>query len=561
MCSAEKVSLCFQLTARSLSLTVCVYVCVCCHYYYPVCSQLRMARFTQTETRREQHPQPPHPAYSSLFLTGPGAAPTQHPLLLIPHQHQYAQIPFPKPMNGSESISIHPENGTMKDQDAIKLFIGQIPRNLEEKDLKPLFEQFGKIHELTVLKDRYTGMHKGCAFLTYCARESAIKAQNALHEQKTLPGMTRPIQVKPADSESRGEDRKLFVGMLNKQQTEEDVYRLFEPYGVIEECTVLRGPDGNSKGCAFVKFSTHAEAQSAISALHGSQTMPGASSSLVVKFADTDKERTVRRMQQMVGQFGIFNPAIALPFSTYSTYAHALMQQQAALMAASHGGYLAPSVAFPTTQIHQMGALNINSLPPTPMTPVSGLSSPPANITTSAVPSIVTPIVNGFTSIPHQPNGHPAVEAMYTNGLPTYSTQSPTAADTLQQAFTGVQQYTAIYPATTLTPIGQSLPQPPQVIQQQQQREGPEGCNLFIYHLPQEFGDNELMQMFLPFGTVISSKVFMDRATNQSKCFGFVSFDNPASAQAAIQAMNGFQIGMKRLKVQLKRPKDASRPY
>ncbi|XP_078115366.1 CUGBP Elav-like family member 5a isoform X11 [Sander vitreus] len=498
-----------------------------------------MARFTQTETRRQHHPQQLQPAYSSLVFTGPGVPPSQQPLLLIPHQHQYPQITFPKPMNGSEPISIHPESGNMKDQDAIKLFIGQIPRNLEEKDLKPLFEQFGKIHELTVLKDRYTGMHKGCAFLTYCARESAIKAQNALHEQKTLPGMTRPIQVKPADSESRG-DRKLFVGMLNKQQTEEDVYRLFEPYGVIEECTVLRGPDGNSKGCAFVKFSTHTEAQSAISALHGSQTMPGASSSLVVKFADTDKERTIRRMQQMVGQFGIFNPAIALPFSTYSSYAHALMQQQAAIMAASHGGYLTPSVAFPATQIHQMGALNINSLPPTTMTQVSG-DSPPANITTSAVPSIVTPIVNGFTGIPHQPNGHPSVETLYTNGLPPYSTQSPTAADTLQQAFTGVQQYTAIYPATTLTPIGQTLPQPPQVIQQQQQREGPEGCNLFIYHLPQEFGDNELMQMFLP--------------------FGFVSFDNPASAQAAIQAMNGFQIGMKRLKVQLKRPKDASRPY
>lgn len=46
-----------------------------------------------------------------------------------------------------------------------------------------------------------------------------------------------------------------------------------------------------------------------------------------------------------------------------------------------------------------------------------------------------------------------------------------------------------------------------------------------------------------------------------SLCPGFVSFDNPTSAQAAIQAMNGFQIGMKRLKVQLKRPKDANRPY
>ena len=42
---------------------------------------------------------------------------------------------------------------------------------------------------------------------------------------------------------------------------------------------------------------------------------------------------------------------------------------------------------------------------------------------------------------------------------------------------------------------------------------------------------------------------------------GFVSYDSPNSAVMAIQAMNGFQIGDKRLKVQLKRPKDANRPY
>ncbi|XP_067829699.1 CUGBP Elav-like family member 4 isoform X23 [Heptranchias perlo] len=437
-------------------------------------------------------------------------------------------------MNGlSHSQSTIP----MKDHDAIKLFIGQIPRNLEEKDLKPLFEEFGKIYELTVLKDRFTGMHKGCAFLTYCARDSALKAQSALHEQKTLPGMNRPIQVKPADSEGRG-DRKLFVGMLGKQQTEDDVRRLFESFGSIEECTILRGPDGTSKGCAFVKYSSHAEAQAAINSLHGSQTMPGASSSLVVKFADTDKERTLRRMHQMAGQLGIFNP-MAIQFGAYGAYTQALMQQQAALMAAAQGTYLNPMAAIAAAQMQQMAAFNVNGLVATPMTPSSGTSTPPG-ISAAAVPSIATPIgVNGFSAMPPQTNGQPTSDTIYANGIHPYPAQSPTVADPLQQAYAGMQHYTAAYPAA-YAPISQAFPQQPPIIPQQQ-REGPEGCNLFIYHLPQEFGDAELMQMFMP--------------------FGFVSFDNPASAQAAIQAMNGFQIGMKRLKVQLKRPKDANRPY
>ncbi|XP_026543213.1 CUGBP Elav-like family member 6 isoform X7 [Notechis scutatus] len=426
----------------------------------------------------------------------------------------------------------------MKDHDAIKLFIGQIPRNLEETDLKPLFEEFGKIYELTVLKDRFTGMHKGCAFLTYCARDSALKAQSALHEQKTLPGMNRPIQVKPADSEGRGEDRKLFVGMLGKQQSEDDVRRLFEPFGQIEECTILRGPDGASKGCAFVKYGSHAEAQAAISTLHGSQTMPGASSSLVVKFADTDKERTLRRMHQMAGQLGIFNP-MTIQFGAYGAYTQAIMQQQAALMAAAQGSCLNPMAAIAAAQMQQMAAFNVSGLVAAPMTPSSGTSTPPG-ISTAPVPSIATPIgVNGFSPLPPQTNGQPASETIYTNGIHPYPAQSPTVADPLQQAYAGMQHYAAAYPAA-YAPISQAFPQQTPIIPQQQ-REGPEGCNLFIYHLPQEFGDAELMQMFLP--------------------FGFVSFDNPTSAQAAIQAMNGFQIGMKRLKVQLKRPKDANRPY
>lgn len=369
-----------------------------------------------------------------------------------------------------------------------------------------------------------------------------------------------------------GEDRKLFVGMLNKQQSEDEVRQLFQPFGSIEECTILRDQNGNSKGCAFVKYTSHAEAQSAINALHGSQTMPGASSSLVVKFADTEKERQLRRMQQMAGPLGLLNPFALSQIGAYG----AIAQQQAAIVAAaaSQGPYLASPV---TTLAHipQVGGL----------TAPNGISTAALTPTTASLVASGTPTLNGGppsvlspTAVASfqmsQSNGQ--TQEIYANGIPHYADNSTSAyilpaqamanGDPLQ-AYASVQPYAGIaYPAAYPT-MQQALAQHATLIPATQKEgayiggQGPEGCNLFIYHLPQEFGDAELAQMFMPFGNVISAKVYVDRATNQSKCFGFVSFDNPTSAQAAIQAMNGFQIGMKRLKVQLKRPKDANRPY
>ena len=80
------------------------------------------------------------------------------------------------------------------------------------------------------------------------------------------------------------------------------------------------------------------------------------------------------------------------------------------------------------------------------------------------------------------------------------------------------------------------------------------GNKLYVGNLPYSFRDGELEQAFAQFGTVTSAKVMMERDTGRSKGFGFVEMGSPAEAQAAIQGMNGQQIGGRGLVVNEARP-------
>eukprot|EP00105_Crassostrea_gigas_P037097 XP_019921245.1 PREDICTED: CUGBP Elav-like family member 2 isoform X1 [Crassostrea gigas] len=538
------------------------------------------------------------------------------------------------------------------DPDAIKMFVGQIPRSMDENDLRKMFEEFGAVYQLNVLRDKATGQSKGCCFVTFYTRKAALDAQNALHNIKTMSGMHHPIQMKPADSEKRNEERKLFVGMISKKCSESDVKMMFAPFGSIEDCTILRDQNGQSRGCAFVTYANRQSALNAIKNMHHSQTMEGCSSPVVVKFADTQKEKEAKKLQQinqnlwnisaggvtgfspqyitllqqaaLAGNLGLLNTG-NIASSTGSTNPLAVQQLLlAAVSAAAAGNNSGLLAALATLQSNNSGG-NMSSPchtptsasnssgsgePALPLQNLQGLAAlsstgspgglgalgmqsiaalnqlagvansssaasafapkggPPGSVTgtsptnsLSGLASLQTLGNNNFTSV------SPGVTS---NGLGGSSAAS--GMDALSQAYSGIQQYAGL--SSLLSPAGKaSFPnafntQAAQQIQQAQanspagkQTEGPDGANLFIYHLPQEFSDQDLMQTFIPFGTVISAKVFIDKQTNLSKCFGFVSYDNALSAQAAIQAMNGFQIGMKRLKVQLKRPKSDSKPY
>jgi len=103
-----------------------------------------------------------------------------------------------------------------------------------------------------------------------------------------------------------------------------------------------------------------------------------------------------------------------------------------------------------------------------------------------------------------------------------------------------------------------SSPGPP--IQTTASNKGPDGANLFIFHIPNHFTNLDMYQLFCPYGNLLSVRIMVEKDTGRSRGFGFVSYDNPDSAALAIKELNGFAIGNKRLKVQHKqiRPSDPS---
>jgi RNA recognition motif-containing protein len=52
-------------------------------------------------------------------------------------------------------------NSEQPDPDFIKMFVGQIPRSMDENDLRKMFEEYGRVHQINVLRDKVTGQSKG----------------------------------------------------------------------------------------------------------------------------------------------------------------------------------------------------------------------------------------------------------------------------------------------------------------------------------------------------------------------------------------------------------------
>lgn len=82
--------------------------------------------------------------------------------------------------------------------------------------------------------------------------------------------------------------------------------------------------------------------------------------------------------------------------------------------------------------------------------------------------------------------------------------------------------------------------------------------NIFVGKLGSQISEEQLGNLFAPFGDVSSVKIIMDNYTRQSKGFGFVDMPESASAEEAIQKLNNSSFLGQLIVVNEARPRNNS---
>jgi len=80
--------------------------------------------------------------------------------------------------------------------------------------------------------------------------------------------------------------------------------------------------------------------------------------------------------------------------------------------------------------------------------------------------------------------------------------------------------------------------------------------NIYVSNLGFSLQDDDLKNLFKEYGEVSSSKVIMDKMTNQSRGFGFVEMPDEAAAQKAVKELNGYMTDGRSIKVSEARPRE-----
>ena len=149
------------------------------------------------------------------------------------------------------------------------IFVKNLSPKLDSKDLYDTFSLFGDIVSCKVSTDPQ-GNSKGFGYVQF---ETDEAAQEAINEVNGVPLEEREIKVEryvPREQRSKSTNwTNVYVKDFPLEWGDDDLRKMFEPYGNVTSVYIPKDKDGNSQGFGFVNFEQHESAVKAVEELHG----------------------------------------------------------------------------------------------------------------------------------------------------------------------------------------------------------------------------------------------------------------------------------------------------
>ncbi|KAL3073628.1 hypothetical protein niasHT_036298 [Heterodera trifolii] len=176
------------------------------------------------------------------------------------------------------------------------IYIGQIPKDVYEDMLVPLFEPLGVIHDLRIMMDPVNGKSRGYGFLIYTDKTHAQEAAKKFDGHEILPGKPLKVNVSVANT-------RLFLGNIPKSKSKDEILEELRKHAEnVVDCIIYSNPDSNdgrkNRGFCFVDFTDHKAASDAKRRISMGKIRPW-NTDLVVDWAEQQDEPDEETMSQV----------------------------------------------------------------------------------------------------------------------------------------------------------------------------------------------------------------------------------------------------------------------
>lgn len=386
----------------------------------------------------------------------------------------------------------------------VKLFVGQIPSTMDETALNAFLSDYVPILRVEILYDRNSNLHRNCAFAYVESVDDAKTLIQSLNGQFTFNGMRSPVHIDYAyrrgrrghsDRQSRYSSSPILENRRQKARSRKENCSC-------ETCDEIL--NSNSMPPLVKPLSR----QSFDSSKNPSQGEKSRENSPSRFFDSNSSQYTLQSTQstcqrELLSSASSDHPKTPAPVLQIASSTPPISDDGTLLNYSPQAFYYSPIFyTLPTANVADSNQQTVSPPPYPNLMPFPGVSSSPGLYYPVIVPEQILPLpVSSSTAVPTM------------TGIKTVSDVS------------GFHE------------------------------EGPVGANVFVYHIPSSMDDEGLRAIFSPFGTILSTKVYLDNETKESRGFGFVSFSTVDEAEKAIREMNGYVIEGKHLKVQKKKEK------